>query len=133
MTRFYATTPYTGYISYSSQPGAAFASAKGRVTWPNTEVGPDYSLDFGDTTCPGGICASFMVLARVVIDLVAGTCIEEAALLIDNCGSSTAHSAGAINFASNGDMIIFSGEHGGVSELSLYIYIAAAAVVCSFL
>jgi hypothetical protein len=116
MTKFLAKNPCTGYISYSSQAGAAFASAKSKVSWPNTQVGPNYSLDFGDSGCPGGFCASFMVLARVVIDLVAGTCVEEATLLIDNCGTSTSHASGAINFASNGDMIIFSGEHAGVSH-----------------
>jgi hypothetical protein len=78
------------------------------------------------------VCA-FMVLARVVIDLAAGTCVEDAALLIDNCGTSTAHSSGAINFASNGDMIIFNGEHAAVSEPLLYAHIARAAIVCSFL
>jgi hypothetical protein len=59
------------------------------------------------------------VLARVVIDLVAGTCVEEATLLVNNCGTSTAHSAGAINFASNDDMVIFSGEHSSVSGTSV--------------
>jgi hypothetical protein len=62
------------------------------------------------------------VLERVVIDLEAGTVVEDAALMVDNCGSSSSHSAAAINFASNGDMIIITGDHADVSLYCVACY-----------
>jgi hypothetical protein len=50
----------------------------------------------------GSYCEKYSVLARIEIDLEAGTAVEASDLLVDQCGGSTTHGAGGINFAQNG-------------------------------
>jgi hypothetical protein len=75
----------------------------------NTHCRP---ASWGDANCAGvpgenadgvgSYCEKYSVLTRLEIDLEAGTAVEAADLLVDQCGGSTTHGAGGINFAKNG-------------------------------
>ena len=61
------------------------------------------------------------MLQRIQLDVFAGTAQVDATLIVDMCGINASHSVSNINFAANGDMSVFFGDHALVSMPTLYL------------